>query len=587
MLGSEAMGVEVERRLRRVVAAAVVVVCVGLGAAGSSAATGTWQRLTNQPSFSPGAMFLLTDGTVMVQDQGSQNNGTGNWWRLSPDSHGRYLDGTWSQAASLPSGYAPIYFASAVLPDGRLAIEGGEFNSGAPVDTNQGAIYDPVANTWTPIAPPNGGNGNWVRIGDAPGVVLANGTFLLGASGYSGTADQALLDASNLTWTTTGAGKADGNGEEGFTLLPNGKVLTVDAKPQSCSTRNSEIYDPAGGTWQSAGLTPAALVDCTDGEIGPQLLMYSGKVFVEGATGANAVYDSSGGTWSAAPSFPTIAGQQYDAADAASALLPDGNVLLNASPGNHETPTHWFVYNGSSLTQVTDDLGASREGSNDANMLLLPTGQVLVDYRLGPGSLELYTDTGTPSDAWRPAIGSVPTALTAGASYTLSGTQLNGLSEGAAFGDDYDPATDYPLVQIKSTTTGKVVYARTSGMSNRSIAPGASSSTEFTLPSAIDDGASQLRVVANGIASAPTSVTISGGTPLPKPKPACSVPKLKGKSVPAARSALTRAHCRLGKVTKKFSSSVKKGRVISQKPSPGKHLPKGAKVAVVVSKGRK
>lgn len=578
------------RRSRRGATALLVLVCVALAtivAHGSSAATGTWQQLANQPSFDPGAMFLMTDGTVLVQDQGSQNSGTGNWWRLTPDVHGSYLDGTWSQAASLPSSYAPLYFASAVLPDGRFVIEGGEFNAGQFVETNQGAIYDPVANTWTSIAPPDGGAGNWVRIGDAPGVVLANGTFLLGASGYSGTTDEALLDASSLTWTTTGQGKADGNGEEGFTLLPSGKVLTVDAKPDSCSTRNTELYNPATGSWTSAGLTPAPLVDCTDGEIGPQLLMYSGKAFVEGATGANAVYDPSSGTWSAGPSFPAISGQQYDAADAASALLPDGNVLLNASPGNHATPTHWFVYDGSSLTRVADDFGASEEGSNDANMLLLPTGQVLVDYRHGPGSLELYTDGGSPNGAWQPTVESVPTALTAGSSYTLAGKQLNGLSEGAAFGDDYDPATDYPLVQITNETTGHVVYSRTWAMSNRSIAPGASSSTKFTLPSGIDDGASQLRVVANGIASSPVAVTVSGGKPLPKPGVVCIVPKLKGKTLAAARRALTKAHCRVGKVTKKFSSSVKSGKVISQKPAPRIRLKKGAKVAVVVSKGKK
>jgi len=38
------------------------------------------------------------------------------------------VNGTWLQLASLPPGYSPLYFASAVLPDGRLIVEGGEFN---------------------------------------------------------------------------------------------------------------------------------------------------------------------------------------------------------------------------------------------------------------------------------------------------------------------------------------------------------------------------------------------------------------------------------------------------------------------------
>jgi beta-lactam-binding protein with PASTA domain len=40
-------------------------------------------------------------------------------------------------------------------------------------------------------------------------------------------------------------------------------------------------------------------------------------------------------------------------------------------------------------------------------------------------------------------------------------------------------------------------------------------------------------------------------------------------------------------IRKAFSAKVKKGRVISQKPAPGKRLAKGAKVSVVVSRGRR
>jgi beta-lactam-binding protein with PASTA domain len=69
-------------------------------------------------------------------------------------------------------------------------------------------------------------------------------------------------------------------------------------------------------------------------------------------------------------------------------------------------------------------------------------------------------------------------------------------------------------------------------------------------------------------------------------EPACIVPKLKGKKLGAAKKALAKAHCRAGKITKKFST-VKKGRVISQKPKPGKHLAAGAKVKLAVSKGKK
>lgn len=410
-------------------------------------------------------------------------------------------------------------------------------------------------------------------------LVLADGRFLIGASGFSGTADEAILDASSLTWTTTGSGKAGGNGEEGFTLLPGGKVLTVDAKPTSCATRNSEIYDPASGTWTGAGLTPSPLVDCNDGEIGPQLGMYDGRVFVEGATAATALYDPSSGAWSSGPNLPVIGGTQYVAADASSALLPDGKVLFNLSPGTGMTPTHFFLFDGTSLTQTADDAGAAHEASNYGYMLMLPTGQVLFDYRGGPSSLELYTDGGAPNSAWAPRVTSVPSRLVAGKAYTISGSQLNGLSEGAAFGDDYQESTNYPLVRITDDATGRVTYARSSGMTNRSIAPAATSSASFVLPAGIPAGASKLRVIANGIASAPISVAVG---PV-----GCVVPKVIGKPLAAARSAIKHGHCSVGKVARSYSAKVKSGRVIAQKPRAGTRLALGSKVKLTVSKGKR
>jgi uncharacterized delta-60 repeat protein len=70
-------------------------------------------------------------------------------------------------------------------------------------------------------------------------------------------------------------------------------------------------------------------------------------------------------------------------------------------------------------------------------------------------------------------------------------------------------------------------------------------------------------------------------------KPLCVVPKLKGKTLRAAKKAIRRAHCSVGKVTREFSAKVKNGRVISQKPKPGKKLAAGSKVRLKVSKGKK
>ena len=100
-----------------------------------AAAAGTWQPLKNQPVLpsivvnnnvrAGGAAFplLLTDGGVIVQNNGAAADGT--VWKLSPDINGSYLSGTWSQLASMP--YVPTDAAQAVLADGRVIIEGGEY----------------------------------------------------------------------------------------------------------------------------------------------------------------------------------------------------------------------------------------------------------------------------------------------------------------------------------------------------------------------------------------------------------------------------------------------------------------------------
>jgi hypothetical protein len=67
----------------------------------------------------------------------------------------------------------------------------------------------------------------------------------------------------------------------------------------------------------------------------------------------------------------------------------------------------------------------------------------------------------------------------------------------------------------------------------------------------------------------------------------CVVPKLKGKRLDAAKHALTSAHCRPGKITRAYSDAIKRGRVISQRPKPGKHSRAGARVNLLVSKGKK
>lgn len=453
-------------------------------------AAGRWQSVAAASPFGSngaGTALLMTDGTVMVQDNAS------SWYSLAPDKTGSYLNGTWTQKASLPAGYGPLYFASAVLGDGKLVINGGEYNFFKSAESNRGAIYDPAANAWTSISAPPG----WTRVGDAQSVVLAQGTYMLG---NCCTDLQALLSEKSLTWKSAGGGKADGNSEEGWTLLPSGEVLTVDVG----SEPNSELYNPGTRSWSSAGTVPVNLTQ--QFETGPEILRPNGTVFAAGASAHTAVYTIGTGSWSTGPDFPKVAGQQLDIADGPAAVLTNGNVLMAASPSVYQAPAYFYEFNGTKLVRTSGPSDATNDSSYNIRLLLLPTGQVLETD--GSDTVEIYTSTGRPDLAIAPAISSVPSTLAHGNSYAISGKRFNGFSQGNAYGDDAQSATNYPLVKITNTATGHVFFARTHDHSFMGVASQATVSTTFDVPANIELGASKLVVIANGIPSPAVSVTI-------------------------------------------------------------------------------
>jgi hypothetical protein len=460
----------------------------------------TWTELTTQPTFDTDTSLLLTDGTVMMHEYNSAN-----WYRLTPDSTGSYVNGTITQLASMPSDYKPLYFASAVLNDGNVIVEGGEYNNLSQDETNLGAFYNSALNTWTAVTPPSG----WTEIGDSPSIVLANGTFMLGQNEST---RSVLLDETNFTWTTTGTGKADDYSEEGFVELPDGTILTVDTQ----KLLNAEKYVPSTGTWVNAGNTIVELPDPGSEEIGPNILLPATLTAVafgakDSGAAATSIYTPpahamQAGTWTVGPDFPSGDGM----ADAPAAVLVDGNVLVETCPGIFGSPASFYEFNGTSFTSVVapPHVGAQNT-SYEGRMLDLPSGQVF--YTVADGStkdVSIYTPAGTANSAWAPTITKYQANITPGATFSIQGTQFTGLDAGAAYGDDAQMDTNFPLVRI-TTASGAVVYAKTHNFTTRAVATGTKLvSTQYDVPASIGTGRGTLEVVANGIASTPVPVNI-------------------------------------------------------------------------------
>jgi hypothetical protein len=454
-----------------------------------------------------------------------QENDNSSWWELVPDEFGKYRDGVWISVGAFPPSmnYNPHYFASAVLPDGRVIVEGGEYNNGVLDWTNKGAIYDPATEVWTEVKPPTG----WTQIGDAQSVVTDNGFFMLANINSGGFA---LLHEATLTWSVyPGTGKFDVNDEEGWTLLPGGDVLTVDTYVgvNDPTGTNSEIYTPSTKTWASAGSTVAQLWDSREGcggtnqtnEVGPAVLRPDGTVFATGSNtcgkaGHTAVYNTATKKWAKGPNFPGA----RDIADGPAAILPDGNVLVDTNPGYGNSPSTLYEFGCPSgicsgaekFLTIPQPPGLNPSNTEGARMLVTAAGTILLTH-LGTPDIWFYVPAGTYQTAWQPNITSFPASVTIGHTYTVSGTQFNGLTQDAAFGDDAQSATNYPLVRFTNNATGHVCFARTHNFSTAVATGSKIVSTKFDVSCSrtMETGASTMQVIANGIPSPAVDVSVN------------------------------------------------------------------------------
>ncbi|HLY05770.1 MAG TPA: hypothetical protein VKR31_08490 [Rhizomicrobium sp.] len=482
-----------------------------------SARSGTWTDVGNLPSFTtygPWEPQLLTDGRVLVFDAG-----TNQPYSLTPDSKGQYNDGTWTALAKMPSNDCPLYFAAQILPDGRLIENGGEYNPCGSGESTAGALYDPVANAWTSVTAPTG----WSEIGDADSIVLPNGTYMLAECCNS---NQALASISGTTVKWTAQSGFGSNSEQGWTALPGGDLITVDVWNIGSNYDDYEIYDTATGTWSLAGKTPDLLTNGSK-ELGPApltprygaegtIIQFSGNPTL----GVNDIYDVSSGTWKSGPVMK-IGSTVYDCADAPAATLPNGNILVQASPGVYDPPSHFWEFRISAKTgkvkavQVNDPAESPNDPSYFGNLLLLPTGQVLWDDSQdccgnGTAEVSLYTPLGKAKTKWLPMVTSVSSTLSVGSTgNAIAGKNFNGFDLGGAYGDDSQAATNWPIVRITNNSTGDVCFARSYNFSTMGVWTTGKTNATFDIPGSCETGASTLQVIVNGIASTGTAVTLS------------------------------------------------------------------------------
>jgi hypothetical protein len=476
---------------RRVWFGAVVAVALS-ATAGSASAAGTWTMAP--PNTAAGGqafgLWLLTDGRIL-----SHGSALKNWVVLTPDRKGDYSKGTWKSVASSPHGRGGAQ--QHVLKDGRFLQIGGEYVNGpacTPALCKSGEIYDPVANTWTSIKPAP------LDIGDTGSAKLDDGRIL---DSTRGSGQIQIYDPTKDEWTMGPSMPLKTGQENSWAALQNGGVLAVGYAKDGAA-----VYDSATGKWIRTGPVPSGF---DTGDTGGISLMFDGRVYVYGF-GKSYIYTpgASGadpGSWALGP--PLLNGNRAE--DEFTNTMPFGKVWgglveYTFGPGVILQEFDPMTNTSTSVTPPPD-----KGNPYPIGYVNLPNGQVMVTCERNNW---IYTSDLEPRDEWRPAVTSV--VFNEGHTYTLTGTQLSGLINGADEGDDMTMAENYPIVWL-TNEGGDAFFCRTFNFSKMTPMKGNTPQTcQFTTPEGLPDGRYALHVSSVGVQAKdtiPFTVGVGGVAP--------------------------------------------------------------------------
>lgn len=437
--------------------------------------------LGDEPSILlPGGRILV--GSLVDQKTWIYNVGTDSWSQTGPKIYNDSSD---------EEGWAK-------LPDGRV-LNYDLFQS-KRTGGGYAEIYDPATGAWSAISPSDGTaygaipqlSSNALGSELGPIVRLQDGRLLvIGATPHT-----ALYNPATNTWSAgpdmvgmlSNAANPDstpspfGADDAPAAALPNGHVIfAADAAPSEVTTTG----DIVTGSKVITGLPSTAII-----QVGWRV---NGTGIPPGTT-VSSVDSMTQVTLSAAATATTQS-------------------LLITFGGTFSGPTQLFDFNPttnliSPLLPALSDVNLN-SAAFPKRMLTLPTGQVM--FSAGSNQAYIYTPDGSAAPALKPAINGI--VYRGGGVFTLTGKQLNGQSAGAAYGDDDQMDTNYPLVRFTATDgSGRVYYARTTNWSSVAVAGGltASETVNFTLnPAMTTPGNYVLTVVGAGIASVPLFVNIT------------------------------------------------------------------------------
>ncbi len=296
-----------------------------------------------------------------------------------------------------------------------------------------------------------------------------------------------IYDPATNTWTKNGTMPLGTGDENAWATLQNGGILAV-----GYHNGGAAIYNPASNTWKKTTV-PSGF---DTGDTGGITQMFDGRVYVYGLNFHSYIWTPGAtaddiGTWVEGPKL--LDTEAEDESPTSCQRPGDGRAGAHDVRARHGAA----AVRPDDQHELDGDAAARQRQPLPIDYVNLPTGQVMVT---AGNAVWILTLTDGPQDAWRPTVSSVAYNASAN-TYTLSGTQISGLVNGADEGDDMTMAQNYPIVWL-TDSSGNVSYCRSFIFSSMFPSKGSKvETTDFTTPAGLPNGSYNPYVSAVGVQS--------------------------------------------------------------------------------------
>ena len=551
------------------------------------------------------ALTLQPDGKLIAA--GETFNGPNGHFalvRYNPDGN---PDPTFGSGGIVTTAFGPSddeALGVAVQPDGKIVAAGSAYTGSRyefavaryTADGKLDPSFGPGSNgkVTTPLGDSGGANalalqpdGKIVAAGAVP--VASNWDFALVRYNSDGSLDTSFNGTGEVT---TPIGPSE---DSAYTIVaqPDGKLVAAGYAASGASAEFALArYNPDGKLdpgFGSGGKVTTPLGTGSNKVCG-LVLQPDGKIVAAGNSGSASDPDfglvryNPDGTldlgFGSGGKITTAFGTGAEAARAV-ALQPDGKLVAAGYASNGSDPDFAIARyaNGSTLT-------VAKAGSGSGTVTSTPNGidcgaTCAAGFDAGPITLTATPSAGSHFAGWSGACSG-----TGACTLTMDGDHAATATFEA---DPPPPAGPETLAVAKAGRGVGTVSSSPNGISCGSSCTFAFVHGATVTLSAAASAASRFAGWSGACSGTATcSVAMSEARSVTATFDAlCVVPKLKGKTLRAAKLALAKAHCALGKVTRASSAKVKKGHVIGSKPTAGTKLAAGSQVKLRVSSGKR